>query len=503
MAQLAIVLAVFMSLLQPSVSMGQPAAAQCVLAPGTVVELVGTPHLFIADDQGVLHWGGDTRALAGRTIDWNRRCALDLPTLQAAGRGDPWLSAGLPKVGDPIYQAKWEDGDAAPTLLHIQSIADVELFGITQANYTTFVVDRAAWEQRYGFQMGGLRVGPLASAASLAWSPSDQESYAQLLRALTGAETTALSQATRVGIDAGAALPPVATCEAQGLVQFERTRNQIDSLSTTRDCIDHWRATAIAAPAAPTNLRAATGAGGLRLEWRDLSTSEEGFRIQRNDQTVLTVAENVTVYADPAWTASVGGCYRVVAFNIGGQAASERVCPGAPVGAPTAPTEVRGAGTLTFGGLRVDWLDTANNEDGSRVLRNDQVIGTVGPNVATFNDYTWDVSQRVCYRVVAFNAVGETPSDRICPSGIPPITPTGLRLTPLAGGIGLRLEWVDTSAAEDGFRIMRGDQAIAAVGMDVTTFVDALWRPDIQDCYRVVAFNAAGQSASRQACPGS
>ena len=43
-------------------------------------------------------------------------------------RGDPWLSSGLPKIGEPIYLSKWEDSDPAPTLLHIQSIADVELF---------------------------------------------------------------------------------------------------------------------------------------------------------------------------------------------------------------------------------------------------------------------------------------------------------------------------------------------------------------------------------------
>ena len=26
----------------------------------------GTPHLWFADEHGVLHWGGDTRALAGQ-----------------------------------------------------------------------------------------------------------------------------------------------------------------------------------------------------------------------------------------------------------------------------------------------------------------------------------------------------------------------------------------------------------------------------------------------------
>ena len=41
-----------------------PVQAQGVFSHGTVIALQGTPHLWIAGDQGVLHWAGDTRALA-------------------------------------------------------------------------------------------------------------------------------------------------------------------------------------------------------------------------------------------------------------------------------------------------------------------------------------------------------------------------------------------------------------------------------------------------------
>src|SRR3954449_2792246 len=161
-------------------------AAQCSLTPGAVVQLVGTPHLFIADGQRVLHWGGDTRALAGQIIDWSNICSVDLNELRAMQRGDPWLSSGLPKIGEPIYLSKWEDSDAAPTLLHIQSIADVELFGINERNYGNFVLDRPVWEQRYGFRVGDLQVGPLASASSFAWPSQDQASYGRLLDTMKG-----------------------------------------------------------------------------------------------------------------------------------------------------------------------------------------------------------------------------------------------------------------------------------------------------------------------------
>ena len=71
------------------------AQAQGAFAPGTVVQLQGTPHLWFTDHQGILHWGGDTRALAGRHIDWRSRATVSLERLRTLPRGDPWLSAGL------------------------------------------------------------------------------------------------------------------------------------------------------------------------------------------------------------------------------------------------------------------------------------------------------------------------------------------------------------------------------------------------------------------------
>jgi hypothetical protein len=133
-------------------------------APGAVVALRGTPHLWIADAEGIFHWAGDTRALAGRTVDWGSRREASLDEVRALRRGDPWLSAGLLKIGDPIYFVKWETDQDRPTLLHIQSIGDVELFGIDAGNYGTYVLDQAAWEQRFGLPAAGLPRGVLAAA---------------------------------------------------------------------------------------------------------------------------------------------------------------------------------------------------------------------------------------------------------------------------------------------------------------------------------------------------
>ena len=144
-----------------------PAAqAQHSFAHGAVVALQGTPHLWIADEQGTLHWGGDTRALAGKHVNWSDRTEVSLDRLRSLPVGDPWLSAGLLKDGDPIYLVKWESDWAQPQLLHIQSIADVELFGINGSNYGNFVLDKATWEQRFGISAAALQRGVLPAAVS-------------------------------------------------------------------------------------------------------------------------------------------------------------------------------------------------------------------------------------------------------------------------------------------------------------------------------------------------
>ncbi len=142
-------------------------AAQAQQGPhahGAVVGLKDTPHLWIADEHGVLHWGGDTRALAGKHIAWSNRIEVCLPRLRTWPVGDPWLSAGLLKDGAPIYQVKWETEWAQPKLLHIQSIKDVELFGIDGSNYGNYVLEKSEWERRFGIPAAGLERSPLAPA---------------------------------------------------------------------------------------------------------------------------------------------------------------------------------------------------------------------------------------------------------------------------------------------------------------------------------------------------
>ena len=153
---LALVIAVFL------MGSAAPGQAQGAFAHGTIVGLQGTPHLWFADEHGILHWGGDTRALAGRHIDWDNRAEVSLDQLRALPIGDPWLTAGLLKDGDPIYLVKWETEWPQPRLLHIQSIQDVELFGINGSNYGRFVYGGEGWNKTFGIDSSYLEKGVLS-----------------------------------------------------------------------------------------------------------------------------------------------------------------------------------------------------------------------------------------------------------------------------------------------------------------------------------------------------
>jgi hypothetical protein len=204
------------------------------VTPGEVVALQGTPHLWIADQNGTLHWAGDTRALAGKTVDWSTRLDVSLDTLKTMPRGDPWLSAGLVKDGDPIYLVKWETNTAAPALLHIQSIADVELFGINASNYGAYVLDRATWEQRYNVRLESLARSELVPASAPAATPTPTPAPQATATPASGLTATLVG----VTVDVGPGTPPtysaLTTIEVTGAPP--RTRLMVSLSGYEYDC---------------------------------------------------------------------------------------------------------------------------------------------------------------------------------------------------------------------------------------------------------------------------
>jgi hypothetical protein len=182
-------IAVAVALLLSTVPAARVAAQGALASPGSIVALEGTLHLWIADDEGVLHWGGDTRGLAGKRVEWGTLRFVSLAQLRSYRIGDPWLSSGLVKIGDPIYLSKWETYQRTPVFQHVQSLADVALFGINAGNYGRFVLEQAAWEQQFGVSAATIQRIPLEPAVKSAGAAPP---------ATTGAQATATTRPATV-----------------------------------------------------------------------------------------------------------------------------------------------------------------------------------------------------------------------------------------------------------------------------------------------------------------
>jgi hypothetical protein len=139
-----------------SFSGGSAVNGQSLFPTGTVVRLAGTPHLWIAGPDGRLHWLSDSRAAAQLPIDWSRQTEVSLPELARLPIGDPLLSACLVRIGDAIYLVQWDSAEAQPRLLQVRSLADLALVGITERNFSQFLLGRAEWEQRFGLGVSNL-----------------------------------------------------------------------------------------------------------------------------------------------------------------------------------------------------------------------------------------------------------------------------------------------------------------------------------------------------------
>jgi hypothetical protein len=125
-------------------------------------------------------------------------------------------------------------------------------------------------------------------------------------------------------------------------------------------------------PPPPPLPNAATGAVAkprsstqVEIKWTDNSTNDDGFRIERSTDggTVWSLA-NARVYYSPFSDAGRESerqvCYRVVAFNTGGDAAPSNTTCTTP---PAAPTNFVGVVDAETGNVDLTWNDNSNVEE--------------------------------------------------------------------------------------------------------------------------------------------
>ncbi len=168
-------------------------------------------------------------------------------------------------------------------------------------------------------------------------------------------------------------------------------------------------------PSAPANLTAvAISSSQINLAWSDLSSNEDGFRIERSTDGVnfvlaATLGANVAAYADTGRSSSTTYYYRVLAYNTGGVSAYSGVfgvtTPAAPLPAPSNLA----ASALSGGRIRLTWTQTSTTESGFAIERSLSPssgwlqVATAGPNVTTSTDSGLSGLTTYYYRVRAYS----------------------------------------------------------------------------------------------------
>jgi hypothetical protein len=216
-------------------------------------------------------------------------------------------------------------------------------------------------------------------------------------------------------------------------------------------------ATPLPTPRAPSNLVAtAVGCLDIKLSWKDNSTNETGFKIERsldgfNFNQINTVGQNVTTYQDHLGTSGLR-YYRVRAYNGAGNSPYSNIASAdttafcatptptprptatptptaTPLPTPRAPSNLvaTAVGCLD---INLSWTDNSNNENGFKIERsvnggNFSQINIVGQNVTTYQDHLGTSGLRY-YRVRAYNGAGNSQYSNIASADTAPFcaTPT-------------------------------------------------------------------------------
>src|SRR6266516_1351457 len=275
-----------------------------------------------------------------------------------------------------------------------------------------------------------------------------------------------------------------------------------------------------AIPAAPSNVAATASGSDVNVTWTDNSTVEEGFQVLRGDapynlSVVATLPANADTYHDPGLVDNTY-YYQVRATKDGGTSPESNTANVVVLTTPPPAPSPASVFPSSSGSVNIYWSDNSANETGFRVERLSDggwtLVGggPIGPNVTSWSDEGLLSEQVVCYRVIAFNSLGDSPASN-APCTTPPAAPTGLVATAGDAGTGaIDLTWLDNSGVEDGYQVLRltlltycdyyycydyyDYVPIATVGLNVTSYRDSGLTPGQSQSYVVVALKDNGQS---------
>lgn len=261
-------------------------------------------------------------------------------------------------------------------------------------------------------------------------------------------------------------------------------------------------------PAPPADVEVTGAADSITLTWTDTNDNETAYRVEVvGTDDVETLPAGAESYTDDDLTRDVVQTYRLVAVNDSGEAFVE-VDGGTTPNAPTGLTVT----AVNAGELRLEWVDTNDNESGYRVYRTEDgtttQLGDVAADVTSYSDTDVSSGDALTYDVVAFNPGGE--SEAATAQGV---TPCEASAKPVVDNFTtgysddahalpyVSLEWSATTVTDYSWRVERdggsGYSALTTVtNSSALAYTDAAVVSDSLYSYRIVASKGACEIGS-------
>jgi len=288
--------------------------------------------------------------------------------------------------------------------------------------------------------------------------------------------------------------------------QITKPRIQIDAALTRFKAL----------PAAPNSLTVtAASSSETRLAWRDASTNETGFKIERKTgengswQEIATTQRNAEFYSDSGLTEGTTYFYRVLAVNDDGFSTLSNVASATT--RPSAPSRLT-ATVETVSQVSLRWSDNSSIESSYIIQRRVgsggwSTIHTAGPNTTTYRNTGLSEGTSYTYRVQAISSQlqSDFSNESSVTTGLG--APSSLRVTATAESQ-IDLQWNDNSSTETGFVVQRRTgntgswETVRNLGANTTSFRHISLNAETTYFYRVYAVNGNAKSPNSNETSG-